>query len=110
MTTASGGSWKYPVRTVSLSRPIARNQVPVYGEDYQKLALSRALVTMQRPPTGFSDVLFYPCALYKAYRDAVAIEVALPEGRWTNVMSSDRLAGGRPRKPAREYPCTREQC
>ena len=108
MTTTSGGSWKYPVGTVSLSKPIAKNQVPVYGEDYQKLALSRALVTMQRPPTGFSDVLFYPGALYKADRDAVAMEVALPEGRWTNLMSIDRLSAVRPGNSAGKYSVTVE--
>ena len=108
MTTTSGSEWKYPVGTVSLSRPIPKNQVPVYGEDYQKLALSRAIVTMQRPPAGFADVIFYPGALYKLDRDAVALEAALPEGRWTNLLSIDRLSAVRPANSAGKYSVTVE--
>jgi transglutaminase-like putative cysteine protease len=108
MTTTSGLEWKYPVGTANISRPIAKNQVPVYGEEYQKLALSRAIVTMQRPPVGFSDVLFYPGALYKVDRNSVGLEAGLPEGRWTNLMSIDRLSAVRPNTSAGKYDVTVE--
>ncbi|HET6309777.1 MAG TPA: transglutaminase domain-containing protein [Candidatus Nitrosotalea sp.] len=108
MTTTADSEWRYPLGAVSLSRPILKNQVPVYGEDYQKLALSGAIVTMQRPPTGFSDVLFYPGALYKVDRDAVGMQVALPQGRQTNLTSIDRLSALRPNSSAGKYTVTVE--
>jgi transglutaminase-like putative cysteine protease len=107
MTATSVGEWKYP-GVVSLSKAIPKNQVPAYGEDYEKLALSRALVTMQRPPVGFSDILFYPGALYKLDRDAVAMQVTLPEGRWSNLTSIDRLSAVRPTTSFGKYAVTVE--
>jgi len=107
ITTTSGSEWKFP-GVVSLIRPVPKNQVPAYGEDYQKLALSVAAVTMQRPPSGFTDILFYPGALYKLDRDAVAMQVALPEGRWTNLTSIDRLSAVRPNTSAGKYRVTVE--
>jgi transglutaminase-like putative cysteine protease len=107
MTTTSGSEWKYP-GSVSFIKPVPKNQVMVYGEDYSKLALSAATVTMQRPPAGFSDVIFYPGALYKLDRDAVAMQVALPEGRYTNLTSIDRLSAVRPSTSAGKYAVTVE--
>jgi len=105
MTTTSDKEWKFP-GSANLTKPIPKNQVPVYGEDYQKLSLSRAMVSMIRPPGGFSDIVFYPGELYKLDRDAVAMQVGLPEGRWTELTAIDRLSTVRPATSAGKYSVT----
>jgi transglutaminase-like putative cysteine protease len=47
---------------------------------------------MQRPPAGFSDILFYPGAIYRVQdRDSTAMQVGLPDGRWSDLTAIDRL-------------------
>jgi hypothetical protein len=100
VTATTGQEWRFP-STSSILRPIPKNQVPNYGEQYQKLAVSAAQVTMLRPPTGNSDILFYPAELYKIDRDSIAMQVTLPEGRTDNLTSIDRLSSVRPATAAR---------
>jgi hypothetical protein len=107
MTTNSDKEWKFP-GSVNLSKALPKNQVPLYGEEYQKLALSRAMVSMTRPPAGFSDIVFYPGEIYKLDRDAVAMQVGLPEGRWTELTAIDRLSTVRPATSAGKYSVTVE--
>ena len=102
MTTTSGPEWRFP-GTGSLLKAIPKNQVPDYGEQYQKLAVSTAQVTMLRPPNGYSDLLFYPGELYKVDRDAVAMQVGLPEGRYDRLTTIDRLSTVRPNNSSGKY-------
>ncbi|GAC1474333.1 MAG: hypothetical protein PVS3B2_04090 [Candidatus Dormibacteraceae bacterium] len=92
MTTTSGSTWQFP-GVANLNKPIPKNHSPIYGETYQKLALTTVQVSMVRPPGGFSDIIFYPGDLYKVVdRDTVAMQVGLPEGRTTSLTSIDRLS------------------
>src|SRR6202171_2824566 len=105
MTTTSDKEWKFP-GSANLTKPIPKNQVPVYGEDYQKLSLSRAMVSMIRPPGGFSDIVFYPGELYKLDRVALATQGGLPVGRWHELTAIDRLSTVRPATSAGKYSVT----
>ncbi|MDQ2923795.1 MAG: DUF3488 and transglutaminase-like domain-containing protein [Candidatus Dormibacteraeota bacterium] len=102
MTTTSGQEWRFGGPT-SILKVLPKNQVPDYGEQYQKLAVSTAQVTMLRPPTGNSDVLFYPGELYRIDRDAVAMQVALPDGRYDRLATIDKLATVRPTNSSGKY-------
>jgi hypothetical protein len=107
VTNTSGQEWRFP-SVSSLLKPIPKNQVPTYGEQYQKLAVSAAQVTMLRPPIGNSDILFYPGELYKIDRDSVAMQVALPDNRQDLLTSIDRLSTVRPSTSSGKYKVTVE--
>ena len=102
MTTTSGSTWQFP-GVANLSKPIPKNHSPIYGETYQKLALTTVQVSMLRPPGTFSDIIFYPGDLYKVDRDTVAMQVGLPEGKWNNLTSIDRLSAVSPATSKGKY-------
>jgi transglutaminase-like putative cysteine protease len=75
-TLTLGGEWRYQI-TVQQER-IAKDTVPVYAEDYQKLALTGYNVKMVSPPIGNTDILFYPGTLFRTDRESLASQVVLP--------------------------------
>src|SRR2546425_9943209 len=65
VTLQLGGRWRYPAGDTGLRRLVSKNDVFVYGEDYQKLAVGAVQVRMLRPPVHDTDVLFYPGQIFK---------------------------------------------
>jgi transglutaminase-like putative cysteine protease len=99
------GEWRYsPVVTVAT---ISKNQVPIYAEDYKKLAVTLVGVKMVAPPVGYNDLLFYPGTLYKADRDTNASQVSMPISfsAAPSFLTIDRLGSV---KPFTEYNITME--
>ena len=89
VTDTAFGQWRYA--SDSLKYPLAKNAVPRYSEDYQKLAAARFEVKMLSPPNTSLDTLFYPGQLYTADRQTYTYEsspVFLPAGVLTTL---DRL-------------------
>jgi transglutaminase-like putative cysteine protease len=74
VTRTFAGVWQYP-STVHFQERIAKDQVPVYTENYKKLAVTLFQVRMITAPSANSDILFYPGILYKTDRETVASEV-----------------------------------
>jgi hypothetical protein len=57
---------------------LPKNTVPLYAEDYQKLANAQFTIKMFSPPVGYSNVLFYPGELYKVDRTAAVAQSVGP--------------------------------
>ena len=89
LTLTVAGEWRYPT-IVEFQQRIAKNQVPQYGQDYQKLALTLYNVKMVSPPSGYNDILFYPGDLWRIDRETVANEVILPSDG--SLATIDRLS------------------
>jgi len=88
-TQTFAGEWRYPT-AVHLTQSIAKNQIPGYSEDYQKLALTLYDVKMVAPPIGNADILFYPGTLWRTDRQSIASEVILPADN--TLTTIDRLS------------------
>jgi hypothetical protein len=96
ITQTRFAEWRYsPVVTV---QRITKNQVPLYVEDYKKLAVTFVAVNMVSAPIGYSDVLFYPGTLYKSDRDVNASQVSIPisSSEAPSLLTIDRLASVTP--------------
>jgi transglutaminase-like putative cysteine protease len=102
-TLTLGGEWRYASGN-GLHEVIAKGEVPLYGEDYQKLALAGFDVKMVRPPIGNADVLFYPSEFYKVDRVTLAAQVPSPPSSSTGLlMSIDRLSSQQPATSLGKY-------
>ena len=107
-TVTVAGEWRYPANN-GLRVTIAKNQVPDYAEQYQKLEVSGIDVTMRRPPNGFTDVIFYPGQLYRIDRPTVAIQAPLRPGPGNvNLYTVDRLSSLVPTTSIGNYAVTVE--
>jgi transglutaminase-like putative cysteine protease len=106
-TTTLGGEWRYP-GSPGLRVSIPKNQVPIYGENYQKLAVAGITVRMLRPPIGNADILFYPGELYRVDRPTVASQVLIGVNRFGAFTSIDRLSSVQPSTAAGNYTVTVE--
>lgn len=95
-TLTSVGEWRYPV-LVQFKDHITKGQVPLYSEDYQKLALAAFNINMILPPAGNLDILFYPGQLYQVDRETVATEVFQPaDVSRSRLVTIDRLSNFSP--------------
>jgi transglutaminase-like putative cysteine protease len=106
-TSTVGGEWRYPTSS-GLRESIPKNQVPIYGEDYQKLAVAGMSVRMLRPPIGNADIVFYPGELYRVDRPTMATQVLLPFGQFGGLNSIDRLSSVQPPTAIGNYTVTVE--
>lgn len=89
ITQQAGGEWRYA--GVGGEQFFVRNGQPIsYGESYDALGVAAFTIKMVSPPSGFTQVLFYPGQLAKVDRAALARQVPIfaPTGA---VMSIDRL-------------------
>ncbi|HEV2475981.1 MAG TPA: transglutaminase-like domain-containing protein, partial [Candidatus Dormibacteraeota bacterium] len=90
-TLQAGREWRYPPQD-GFQEVLASNALPDYQESYQKLAGATIDITIRAPPTGFSNVLFYPGTLYRVNRTTLARQVPLAPGPEDNALESiDRL-------------------
>jgi len=105
-TVTSGGAWRY-FDNGSERQAVPKGQVPVFGEDYAKLAVAGFKVRMISPPAGNNDILFYPGRLYRASRDTVAVET-LVTGTGGALLNIDRLSSVSPRTSNGNYDVTVE--
>lgn len=109
-TVTFAGEWRYP-NGGGLRQTVGKNQAYLYGEDYQKLAVAGVKVTMQRPPIGNTDVLFYPGQIYKVDRVAMGTQVPLEvSSDQTSALlyTIDRLSSSQPSTSAGTYTATIE--
>src|SRR5713226_1708266 len=88
------GEWRYTGR-VALTDRISKNQTPLYGDDYQKLALSTFNINMLLPPAQNLDIIFYPGALYRIDRETKASEATLSRENQA-LLTIDRLSNVSP--------------
>ena len=89
VTMQSGGEWRYAGG--GGEQFFIRNGQPItYGEKYDGLGVAAFTIRMIHPPSGFTQVLFYPGLLAKVDRSALARQapVFAPTG---GMMSIDRL-------------------
>ena len=107
-TSTTEGEWRYPSTQSGLRQAILRNEVLIYGEDYQKLAVAAFAVKMLRPPVGNADILFYPSELYRIDRPSLATEVILPAGGFGVLDTIDRLSTVQPPTSSGTYQVTVE--
>lgn len=108
-TLTIGGRWRYPPGEPGLRRLVAKNDVFVYGEDYEKLAVGAVEVRMLRPPVHDTDVLFYPGQIYKVDRLAMSSQApnaAVEQSAIT--YSVDRLSSVAPPSSSGAYVATVE--
>src|SRR2546430_4162827 len=106
ITQQANGVWRYP-RVNGTQQFIAKNAVPDYAEQYQKLGLATIDVRMLHPPADFRDVLFYPGELYRTDRPTEATQVplrAVPQSN--NLYTVDHLRTVNPTTSAGSYAVT----
>ena len=106
ITQQANGVWRYP-RVNGTQQFIAKNAVPDYAEQYQKLELATIDVRMLHPPADFRDVLFYPGELYRTDRPTEATQVplrAVPQSN--NLYTVDHLRTVNPTTSAGSYAVT----
>src|SRR3989441_6447352 len=109
VTLQLGGRWRYPTGDTGLRRLVSKNDVFVYGEDYQNLAVGAVQVRMLRPPVHDTDVLFYPGQIFKVDRLAMSTQVPNPAfGQSTITYSIDRLSSVQPTTSSGNYVATVE--
>src|SRR5579864_5145732 len=107
-TLTLNGEWRFPTGT-GFHETVSRDQVPLYGEDYQKLGVAGFDVRMVRPAVGNADLLFYPGEFYKVNRVTLASQVPLPPSSSTGLLLSiDRLTSLQPATSAGTYNVTVE--
>jgi transglutaminase-like putative cysteine protease len=103
-----GSEWRF-ANGNGVRVTLPKNQVPVYSDDYQKLAVAAFNVKMLRPPIGNPDILFYPGQLYKIDRVTLAAQVPLPPSAdIAGLYSVDRLASLQPASSSGKYVVTVE--
>lgn len=89
LTLQAGGEWRY-AGGGGLQFPVHNGRPIVYGENTDALGVAVFTVKMVRPPSGFTQLMFYPGLLAKIDRDAIARQVPI-FGPATGIMSIDRL-------------------
>jgi transglutaminase-like putative cysteine protease len=108
-TQQRGGIWRYPTGDTGLRRLVSKNDVFVYGEDYEKLAVGAVNVRMLRPPVNDKDILFYPGLIYKVDRLAMSTQVPNPAfGQSAITYTIDRLSSVQPTSSSGNYIVTVE--
>ena len=109
VTVTQNGQWRYSP-PANFRVPIAKGTVPLYGDDYQKMALATFGVNMVVPPQGYSDILFYPGQLYHVDRPTQALEARVPaaESATTPLVTIDRLSSVNPPQSTGKYTITVE--
>ncbi len=91
-TLLVNGAWRYS-QVGQFNEVIPKSTVPKFAEDYAKLDVAAFKVNMSAPPTGNSDVLFYPGRLYHASRDSLATESLVTQATTSGaLMNIDRLS------------------
>jgi transglutaminase-like putative cysteine protease len=104
----SGGAWRYP-EGGSFKESIPKMAIPQYAEDYAKLGIASFNIRMLAPPSGNSDILFYPGRLYKVNRDTQATESLVPSFAVASpLVNIDRLSSVSPRTSIGNYSATVE--
>jgi len=107
-TFLAGGAWRY-AQVGQYHEAIVKNVVPRFAEEYAKMDVAAFKVNMIAPPTGNSDILFYPGRLYHASRDSLATEsLVVPPTTSGALMNIDRLASVSPRTSRGAYGVTVE--
>ena len=107
VTVTANGEWRYA--GTGFHEPVPKGQELVYGEQYSNPALAGFDVHMIRPPTGSSDILFYPSQFVKVDRATMASEVPLPPPMLNGTMLTlDRLSSLQPSTSAGNYDVTVE--
>jgi Transglutaminase-like superfamily/Domain of unknown function (DUF4129) len=100
----SQGQWQYPLGGPGLVQDITKNQLPVYAENYDKLAVNSFTIDMIKPPADFPDLIFYPGLLRRVNKQTVATEAPLPpETPSLGLNSIDRLSAVKPASAAGTY-------
>jgi transglutaminase-like putative cysteine protease len=107
-TLLANGAWRYS-EVGQFHEAIPKSAIPKFAEDYSKLDVAAFKVNMVAPPTGNSDVLFYPGRLYHVNRDALATESLVTQAtRSGALMNIDRLSSVSPRTSRGSYGVTVE--
>src|SRR5229473_5347148 len=107
-TLLVNGAWRYS-QVGQFNEVIPKSTVPKFAEDYAKLDVAAFKVNMSAPPTGNSDILFYPGRLYHVNRDSLATEsLVAPPTKLGTLMSIDRLSSVSPRTSRGTYGVTVE--
>lgn len=107
-TVLANGAWRYS-EVGQFREAIPKSAIPKFAEDYAKLDVAAFKVNMVAPPTGNSDVLFYPGRLYHASRDALATESLVTQATASGaLMNIDRLSSVSPRTSRGSYGVTVE--
>jgi transglutaminase-like putative cysteine protease len=108
VTQTVNGEWRYP-SAIDVREHIPKGQPPVYGENYQQLALATFSVRMLQPPLGNLDVLFYPGQDYRIDRETVAWEGQAPDSSATTpLVTIDKLTSLSPPLSTGAYSITTE--
>ena len=100
-------AWDYGSPTYRVG--ITPNEIPVYSESYEQIALAIFTVNMITPPAGDQqNILFYPGLLYKTSRSSVAEEVLVPPSNFfpTSLATVDRLDATNPPFSKGQYDIT----
>jgi transglutaminase-like putative cysteine protease len=107
-TFLSAGAWRY-AQVGQYHEAITKNAVPKYADDYAKMDVAAFKVNMIAPPTGNSDILFYPGRLYHVNRDSLATESLVTQATISgSLMNIDRLSSVSPRTSRGTYGVTVE--
>jgi transglutaminase-like putative cysteine protease len=107
-TLLAAGAWRY-AEVGQFHEAITKSAIPKYAEDYAKMDVAAFKVNMSAPPTGNSDILFYPGRLYHVNRDSLATEaLVVPATASGSLMNIDRLSSVTPRTSRGSYGVTVE--
>jgi transglutaminase-like putative cysteine protease len=107
-TLLSAGAWRY-AEVGQYHEAVQKSQIPKYAEDYAKMDVAAFKVNMTAPPTGNSDILFYPGRLYHVNRGSLAIEsLVVPPTASGALMNIDKLSSVSPRTSRGGYGVTVE--
>ncbi len=110
VTDPINGEWKYDPNAIDFKQQIPRLTSPQYAEAYQNETFATFTVSMNSPPPGNVDILFYPGQMVKADRDTIATEV-LPNGAPAledPLFTVDRLSSRSPSSSKGGYNITSE--
>jgi transglutaminase-like putative cysteine protease len=107
-TVLTAGAWRY-AEVGQYHEAIPKSVVPKFAEDYAKMNVAAFKVNMVAPPTGNSDILFYPGRLYHVNRESLATEsLVVPATASGALMNIDRLSSVSPRTSRGGYGVTVE--
>lgn len=90
-TVTVNGEWRWPSPQGGNGQLVGKNGTYQYAEDYQGLALAGIQVRMLHPPTGSTDVIFYPGELTSIDRVTIGEQIPLASGDPTQFYTMDRL-------------------
>jgi hypothetical protein len=100
-----GQEWRYQ-SIIGIQDSLSKNTVPLYAEDYLKLANAQFTIKMFSPPVGYNSILFYPGELYKVDRNAAVSQSVAPfvvTGLAGQLDTIDRLSSVSPPSSAGRY-------